>query len=55
MVGGARSHGRAARGRGGDHLDRAGQIGDEGANHHTGFDDLRLYRNLAFDLSARGL
>ena len=38
-----------------DHLDQAGQIGDEGANHHTGFDYLRFYRNLAFDLAARGL
>lgn len=38
-----------------DHLDQVGQIDDVGANHQTGFDYLRFYRNLAFDLAARGL
>lgn len=38
-----------------DHLDQAGQIDDSGADRHTGFDYLRFYRNLAFDLAARGL
>ncbi|HET6582274.1 MAG TPA: alpha/beta fold hydrolase [Nannocystaceae bacterium] len=37
-----------------DHLDQVGQIDDVGANHQTGFDYLRFYRNLAFDLAARG-
>ncbi|MBL4687948.1 MAG: hypothetical protein JKY37_25380 [Nannocystaceae bacterium] len=37
-----------------DHLDAAGQIGDEGPDRHTGFEYLRFYRNLAFDLAARG-
>lgn len=38
----------------GDHLDAAGQINDEGADPRTGFDYLRFYRNLAFDLAAQG-
>lgn len=38
----------------GDHLDAAGQIGDEGPDPRTGFDYLRFYRNLAFDLAAQG-
>lgn len=38
-----------------DHLDEVGQPKDEGADYHTGFDHVRFYRNLAFDLSARGL
>ena len=37
-----------------DHLDEAGQIDDVGADHRTGFDYLRFYRNVAFDLAARG-
>ncbi len=37
-----------------DHLDAVGQIGDEGPDRHTGFDYLRFYRNLAFDLAAQG-
>lgn len=37
-----------------DHLDQVGQIRDEGPDRRTGFDYLRFYRNLAFDLSARG-
>jgi triacylglycerol lipase len=37
-----------------DHLDQVGQIDDVGASHQTGFDSLRFYRNLAFDLAARG-
>lgn len=38
----------------GDHLDAAGQIGDEGPDPRTGFDYLRFYRNLAFDLAEQG-
>ncbi len=38
----------------GDHLDAAGQINDEGPDPRTGFDYLRFYRNLAFDLAAQG-
>ncbi|HMR08868.1 MAG TPA: hypothetical protein PKA88_23975, partial [Polyangiaceae bacterium] len=38
-----------------DHLDQVGQINDERPNKHTGFDYIRFYRNLAFDLAARGL
>lgn len=36
-----------------DHLDQAGQINDEGLDPDTGFDYLRFYRNLAYDLAAR--
>lgn len=38
----------------GDHLDAAGQIGDEGPDPRTGFDYLRFYRNLAYDLAEQG-
>ncbi len=38
----------------GDHLDAAGQINDGGPDPRTGFDYLRFYRNLAFDLAAQG-
>lgn len=37
-----------------DHLDQVGQIGDDGVNDNTGFDHVRFYRNLAFDLAERG-
>jgi triacylglycerol lipase len=37
-----------------DHLDLVGQIGDRGPDRRTGFDYLRLYRSIAFDLAARG-
>ncbi len=37
-----------------DHLDMVGQINDEGADKRTGFDFIRFYRNMAFDLAARG-
>jgi triacylglycerol lipase len=37
-----------------DHLDQAGQINDDGSDRDTGFDYLRFYRNLAYDLAARG-
>ncbi len=37
-----------------DHLDQVGQINDEHPNKHTGFDYIRFYRNIAFDLAARG-
>lgn len=36
-----------------DHLDEVGQIAD-GPDLDTGFDHLRFYRNVAFDLAARG-
>ncbi|MBX7084564.1 MAG: hypothetical protein K1X88_35490 [Nannocystaceae bacterium] len=38
----------------GDHLDAVGQIDDVPPIADTGFDYLRFFRNLAFDLSARG-
>lgn len=37
-----------------DHLDQVGQIRDEGPDRRTGFDYLRFYRNIAFDLAALG-
>lgn len=37
-----------------DHLDQVGQIADDGRDRDTGFDYLRFYRNIGFDLSARG-
>jgi len=37
-----------------DHLDQVGQIGDDGMDEHTGFDHMRFYQNLAFDLARRG-
>ena len=37
-----------------DHLDEVGQPRHDGPDAHTGFDHLRFYRNLAFDLAARG-
>lgn len=38
----------------GDHLDAVGQIDDVPPIANTGFDYLRFFRNLAFDLAARG-
>ncbi len=37
-----------------DHLDEVGQPGDTGADKHTGFDHLRFYRNISFDLAQLG-
>lgn len=37
-----------------DHLDEVGQVRDQGMNERTGFDHLRFYRTVAFDLAARG-
>lgn len=37
-----------------DHLDEVGQIKDEAADRRTGFDHVRFYRNVAFDLARRG-
>jgi triacylglycerol lipase len=37
-----------------DHLDQVGQINDRRPDRHTGFDFVRFYRNIAFDLAARG-
>lgn len=37
-----------------DHLDEVGQVGDVGPDRHTGFDHLRFYRNLSFDLAQQG-
>jgi triacylglycerol lipase len=37
-----------------DHMDEVGQYRNEGPNPHTGFDHLRFYRTLAYDLAARG-
>ena len=37
-----------------DHFDEVGQPERERPDPHTGFDHVRFYRNLAFDLSARG-
>lgn len=37
-----------------DHLDEVGQPRHEGMDKHTGFDHLRFYRGIAFDLAARG-
>jgi triacylglycerol lipase len=37
-----------------DHLDEVGQVGDEGPDRHTGFDHLRFYRNISFDLAQQG-
>lgn len=37
-----------------DHFDEVGQIKDEAADKRTGFDHVRFYRNLAFDLARRG-
>ena len=38
-----------------DHLDVVGQVNDHRPNRRTGWDYVRFYRNLAFDLAARGL
>lgn len=38
-----------------DHADQVGQFKDKGMNEHTGFDHIRFYRNIAYDLSERGL
>jgi triacylglycerol lipase len=35
-----------------DHLDQVGQINDGGPDRRTGFDFLRFYRNIAFELAA---
>jgi triacylglycerol lipase len=37
-----------------DHLDEVGQVADRGQDRRTGFDHLRFYRTVAFDLAARG-
>lgn len=37
-----------------DHLDEVGQPKHDRPDEHAGFDHLRFYRNLAFDLAARG-
>ena len=37
-----------------DHLDEVGQPSKDGPDKHTGFDHVRFYRNLAFDLADRG-
>ncbi|MEZ4472796.1 MAG: triacylglycerol lipase [bacterium] len=37
-----------------DHLDEVGQVKDDGADPHTGFDHVRFYRGVVFDLAARG-
>ncbi|MCB9526120.1 MAG: triacylglycerol lipase [Myxococcales bacterium] len=36
-----------------DHLDEVGQVRDDGPDPYTGFDHVRFYRNLAFDLARR--
>jgi triacylglycerol lipase len=37
-----------------DHLAEVGEPRLNGANKHTGFDHIRFYRNVAFDLAAQG-
>ena len=37
-----------------DHLDEVGQVRHTGMDRRTGFDHLRFYRTVAFDLAARG-
>lgn len=37
-----------------DHLDEVGQIRDAGPDRRTGFDAVRFYRNVAFELADRG-
>lgn len=37
-----------------DHLGEVGQVKRGGADPNTGFDAVRFYRNLAFDLAAQG-
>jgi len=37
-----------------DHADEIGQFGDPARNTRTGFDYVRFYRNLAYDLAAQG-
>lgn len=37
-----------------DHFDEVGQIKDEARDRRTGFDHVRFYRNVAFDLARRG-
>lgn len=37
-----------------DHFDEVGQIKDEARSSRTGFDHVRFYRNVAFDLAKRG-
>ena len=38
-----------------DHADEVGQLRDPGKDRFTGFDHIRFFRNIAFDLAARGL
>jgi triacylglycerol lipase len=38
-----------------DHLDEVGQVRNEGADPHTGFDAPRFYRNVVFELAEQGL
>lgn len=37
-----------------DHLDQVGQVKDKGSDRRTGFDYLRFYRTLAYELAAMG-
>lgn len=37
-----------------DHFDEVGQIKDEARNSRTGFDHVRFYRNVSYDLAKRG-
>jgi triacylglycerol lipase len=37
-----------------DHLDEVGQVNDTGMNTRTGFDHLRFYRTIAFELATKG-
>lgn len=37
-----------------DHLDEVGQVNDMGVNANTGFDHIRFYRNVAFELAELG-
>jgi triacylglycerol lipase len=38
-----------------DHIDELGMVSGVQLNPFTGFDHIRFYRNLAYDLSGRGL
>jgi triacylglycerol lipase len=38
----------------GDHLDEVGVVGRKGRDRRTGFDHLRFYRNMAFELADEG-
>lgn len=37
-----------------DHLDEVGQVRDDGPDPYSGFDHIRFYRNLAYDLARSG-